>query len=43
MADYCSDIAVNSFIINFNQIVIRCMKTHSKNVKKFIINGKILF
>ena len=30
MADYNSDIAVNSFIINFNHIVVRCMKTCSK-------------
>ena len=43
MADYSSDIVVNSFIINFNHIGVRCMKTRSKNVKKFIINGKILF
>ena len=28
MADYSSDIVVNSFIINFNHIGVRYMKTH---------------
>ena len=30
MADYTSDIVVNSFINNFNLIGVRCMKTRSK-------------
>ena len=30
MADYSSNIAVNSSIINFYQIGVLCMKTHSK-------------
>ena len=29
MADYNSDIAVNSFIINFYRIGVMCTKTHS--------------
>ena len=29
MADYSSNIVVNSFIINFNHLGVRCMKTHS--------------
>ena len=29
MADYSSDIVVNSFLINFNHKSVICMKTHS--------------
>ena len=42
MADYNSNIVVNSFIISCNHIGVRCMKTHSKECKKFISNEKSL-
>ena len=29
MADYSSAIMVNSFIVNFNLIDVRCMKIHN--------------
>ena len=34
MANYSSDIMINNFIINFNHIGVRCMKTQSNECKK---------